>query len=520
LHLDGVQYKVQYLVDRKTTSSYYTNEDGVAVIREFLKNVKQREGIIIIDPFMGSGVLLSSVHDLFKPSKVIGIEINKEPCKLAHKILSSLYQNVEIICDDAFKTAWKFKADIILSNPPFVRWHLINNREEILRIIQQKGYDKFITRNDPGLHILSFFLMDYILKEGGYMALVMPASAFYTKQGEGLKKLLKIKYDILAIVENKRNPAFSSGSGFKELILFLRKKENTLFPNSTETDIFQWNGKLNKIGSINLVNLPKFADRNWLSVFDMDMVKKLIKIIEEGLERGLLRFLKKNEILRGIEMYGPDFFFLPNKYWKIIGEDEEYKVIRNVENSTKLRIPSQYLIECLRKPEYYKQIEIKNADFYALAINDEPSGDLQQYIEWGEKLNIPALQFGKYWYKHIWNQLKSKKPYGHIFIHDKIDMRTHDVLANYSKRPLCASKDFYIIKEDNPLIVAWYNSSIMKILLKTFSRRISETWTRFLEEDYLAIPIPSKIVSEIDFNNIDTTIEKYLEIDIKKLRKF
>jgi hypothetical protein len=57
---------------------------------------------------------------------------------------------------------------------------------------------------------------------------------------------------------------------------------------------------------------------------------------------------------------------------------------------------------------------------------------------------------------------------------------------------LCASKDFYIVRTKNPLIATWYNSNLMRLFLKVFSRRISEKWTRFLEEDYLAIPIPTE----------------------------
>jgi len=522
LFLSDEQYAVQNLVDRKATSSYYTNKDGIAVIREFVKSIERKDGVVLMDPFMGSGVTLSSINDLVRPSKVIGIEINREPCELGRRILSRLYGNVEITCGDAFKVAWGYRADLIITNPPFVRWSLLDRkyREELLNIMEKRGYGKFISRKDPGLHILSFFLMDYILRDGGYIITVMPASAFYTNQGEGMKSLLKTKYDILAIVENKRQQSFSDGSGFKELVVFLRKGKSlfSFNDNHAKTLIYQWDGGLNSIGSIDLHSLPKFADRNWLSLFNMDIANKLIGIIEDCLERGLLRYLRRDEILRGVEMYGPDFFFLPNRYWKIIDKNDKYVIIKNNEG-TRLSIPSKYLVECLRKPEYYNQINISDAGFYALfyalAINDEPEGDLKKYIEWGEKMGIPALKFGRYWYRHVWRQLVNKRPYGHIFIRDKIDPERHRILAHYSKKPLCATKDFYIIKVNNPLIVAWYNSSLFRLILRIFSRKISDKWTRFLEGDYLAIPVPTETTEKIDFSNIDKTIEDYLRKDEK-----
>ncbi len=46
------------------------------------------------------------MNDLIKPRKVIAIEINEGPCELARRVLSSLYDDVEVVCGDAFKVAW------------------------------------------------------------------------------------------------------------------------------------------------------------------------------------------------------------------------------------------------------------------------------------------------------------------------------------------------------------------------------------------------------------------------------
>ncbi len=126
-----------------------------------------------------------------------------------------------------------------------------------------------------------------------------------------------------------------------------------------------------------------------------------------------------------------------------------------------------------------------------LTIGDEPEGDVLRYIRWGGEGGlggVPALKFGDKWYRHVWMQLRSKMPFGHVFIHDKVDLTRHKVIANYSNKPLCASKNFYVIRTNNPMIAAWYNSAIFREVLMIFGRKISESWTRFLEDDYLAIP--------------------------------
>lgn len=503
--IDGRQYEIQKLVDRKTTSSYYTDKDGISVISTLLEKLDLKRDFTLMDPFMGAGVILSGVSHLIKPKKVIGIEINEKPCELAKNILLSIYDDVEIICGDAFKFGWNCKADLVISNPPFTRWNLIKNRHEILNAVLSKGYGDYINRKDAGLHILSIFLIDHILNDGGYAVLVLPASIFYTSQANGVKRFLNEFYDILYLVENANKPSFSSDSGYKELIIVLRKKDSS-HKEKQHTEIYQYDKALNFLYSINISEIKGFLDRNWLSLFRYNEAEKLSQFLEEGLKQGILRFLKKDEIMRGIEMYGPEFFFIPNKYWKIVKDDEDLLTISNGKDV--IKIPKKYLIKCLRKSEYYSEnVYIDDPKFYVLSIEDTPQGDLERYITWGIEQKVPALSFGGQWYKHIWKQIKTKKPYGHIFLRDKIDLKRHKILANYSNTPLCASKNFYIIKTNDPLIAVWFNSPVVRDFLRIFSKKISDSWTRFLEEDYLQIPVPSE---DIDIEDLTSYINKWM----------
>jgi tRNA A58 N-methylase Trm61 len=97
LSLSDEQYAVQDLVNRKVTS-YYTSKDGVAVVRVFVKSIGRGDGVVVMGPSLGSGVLLPSNSNLIRPGKVVGIEINEEPCNLARRILTKLYTNVEVVC--------------------------------------------------------------------------------------------------------------------------------------------------------------------------------------------------------------------------------------------------------------------------------------------------------------------------------------------------------------------------------------------------------------------------------------
>jgi hypothetical protein len=253
LFLSDGQYAVQDLVNRKVTSSYYTSKDGVAVVRVFVKSIGRGDGVVVMDPSLGSGVLLPSNSNLIRPGKVVGIETNEEPCDLARRILTKLYTNVEVVCGDAFRVAWGYRPDIIISNPPFVRWSLLDReyRRGLLGLMGRLGCAEFISRGDPGLHILSFFLMDCILRAGGYMIFVMSASTFCAGQGSGLKRHLRVRYYVLGMVENGLYPSFSVGGGFKELVLFLKKRDAVGETGLNEgTVIYRWDEKLKSIGSV------------------------------------------------------------------------------------------------------------------------------------------------------------------------------------------------------------------------------------------------------------------------------
>jgi hypothetical protein len=200
-------------------------------------------------------------------------------------------------------------------------------------------------------------------------------------------------------------------------------------------------------------------------------------------------------------MYGPDFFLIPNKYWKIVDINKERAVIENQEKM-RLQIDREFIIPTLRRPKLYTDSIIPSVEHNFLSIPPKPKSELPQdvlkYIEWGESSSTAqsAMKaFGEFWYSHIYKQINIKKPFGHVFLPDKVDpsFRNRGVFACYYDIPLAASKNFYIITLNDELknkaLCLWFNSSLFIAYFIVASRKISEGWTRFLEEDYLRMPI-------------------------------
>ncbi|MEQ9713995.1 MAG: N-6 DNA methylase [Candidatus Asgardarchaeum sp.] len=563
LSIDECQIQVQKLIpqnERKKFAAYYTIDQGiqfmVSVVHEYLKNSKKQK-IVLADPFLGSArTLTATIHKIGveKLQKVWGIEPLPLPALVAYASLLHATKGkkdiITVIVGDAFREIPSssplftqseiFKADIILTNPPFTRWKNLEKsyRDKLLRVVSGLGYEKYITRKEVSLQTLSMFLSDYVLNDGGLIVSVLPASTFYTIYGKGYKKLLRNKYKIEAIVESASRASFSEDSGFKEIIIVAIKGGNkdrlTVFTELNNAEKIAkaiMNRKFDfKANLFNIYNLPRFLDINWLALFgDSKLRDIVISIFKQGLKNGTLGYwesiLNKESLIRGVEMYGPEFFFIPNKYWNILKSDKSSLKIQNINDETELTLNTNFLVKTLRKPSLYsRKIEIE-IDSYMLSIppielSDLPE-DLQYYIKWGIHSDTakPAIKnYGKYWYSHVYKQMKTKRPFGKVFIPDKVDLmfKNRGVFANYTKEEVAASKNFYIVRDGNEsitkFITAWFNSTIFISILILLGRRISDTWTRFLVNDYLELPmINVNAISRESILKVNESINKILD---------
>ncbi|MEM0191582.1 MAG: class I SAM-dependent methyltransferase [Candidatus Korarchaeum sp.] len=559
--LKECQVRVQKTVpqaERKRFAAYYTVEHGIRFMaytaHEYLENMG-KDKVVVADPFLGSGRTLTAAIERIGVERleaVWGVEPLPLPALVAYAALLSAVDGrrelVRVVVGDAFtEVPASFskltgndlpKADIVLTNPPFTRWkHLEKSyRKSLLATVSGLRYGKYIHRGEPGLHVLSMFLVDHALRENGLVVSVLPASTFYTIYGRGYKEFLKRRYDVLAVLENAFGPSFSEDSGFKEVILVAVKRPSgegqTIFAElGGDVEMYAKylmarRGFNQKLNAFSIHELPRFLDINWLALFEGGELRDfVVEVFKKGLKNGTLGYwssiLGRNSIVRGIEMYGPEFFFIPNKTWRVVREDEVVEV-ENVRNGTRLGIGRGCLVRTLRKPSMYSHTIEARVDSYMLSIPpvelSELSDELRQYVEWGAGSGAakPALNaYGKYWYSHVHRQIATKKPFGQVFIPDKVDLmfKNRSVFANYTREKTAASKNFYIVRdEDNAkVLIAWFNSTVFVSILMLLGRRISETWTRFLENDYLELPVINmKTIDEDASRRLQETIDEIL----------
>jgi hypothetical protein len=575
------QIRVQKLIDpflRKKLAAYFTKPVGLqlmsVVTSEYIRS--HDSPITLCDPFLGSGLTLTSALKKLEPAQVYyvwGIEPHPLSALIAYAaILSALkgaFHKIEVHVGDAFEIVYKnackklyyyfgydqrkngtLKTDVILTNPPFTRWELLSKeyRTFLQRLIKILGYDRYINRVQLNLQLISLFLMDYVLNDGGLLVSVLPASTFYTIYGEAAKRLLKEKYHINAIVECCVEPSFSIDSGFKELILIAEKglsgletafvslREN--YENQLISFPYIFNGvKLTEsVNWVNLNELSKLWEANWLVLFGHNELREILnKVLTKAASKGTIdtwiNCLGRESIVRGIEMYGPDFFFVPNKYWRIINKSVEKLTLKSVDGE-QLEIPNEFFVPALRKPELYKDTLEPCIDHFFVAIPPRPlsdfPADLIKYIRWGEKSQTakPAMKvFGEMWYSHVYKQLRTKRPLGRIFLPDKIDptFKERGIFASFSEDLVTASKNFYVVtlnqKAKDKVLAAWFNSTVFIAYFVVASRQISKNWTRFLENDYLIMPVINvNLLDTDDLTKIEKNIEPFKNIKLPPLR--
>jgi hypothetical protein len=279
------------------------------------------------------------------------------------------------------------------------------------------------------------------------------------------------------------------------------------------------------------------TETNWSIFFGKSDLREILsKLLSEASRLGTVGTWRalygKNSIIRGAEMYGPDFFFLPNRHWSIVEEKAKSITIEDNENRTDFEIPREYLVRALRKPAVHIGKIKPSLTHYLLVIPPGPSmklnRDLLAYIRWS-RLNQtarPAMEaFGKAWYSNIHKQIRIKKPLGRVFLPDKVDptFRNRGFFASYSQTPLVASKNFHIASLDNDfkdkILAAWLNSTIFIAYFMVASRKITRTWSRLLEDDYLRAPtINIDVLSKDAATEVSRTFEEILEKDLPPLK--
>ena len=539
---------------RKRFAANYTDLDPAVLLAELVISPEMET---IIDPMGGSGRLifssLDALHrqgvpfDIALPRMILNelfLPAVQLFCgKMLMRLLSEpdhelqILQKCRIFAGDAFSTfqvnktldqytLWSTNAskipgscNLVIMNPPFTRQGILEAKYREFLARRFARYGAFLSKH-MGLHGYALFLAHELLAPGGFIAAVLPASTIISGYGEGLKKFLLQFYHIQFMLISAVTKAFSEGSDFREIILICQKKmEGTTPPPETKLitikkglrdfDIPEVAARIraalgpSETEDFKIVGITENSlaeKRNWLYFFEDPGFKQLYDKL-----RSIGNFIDSEQadlrLVRGFEMYGPNYFLLPNKYWAIARtEQTSIEIVNKSNGKQSLQIPREFLKVSLRKPEECQPLISFSPEHYALAV---PAGTnltpaLRIYFEWGLKSDLPALKrFGKTWFSHVHSQLESKQPFGRVFVADKFSVNTLHNFAFFFPDAITCTKNFYVFQAVDAIadefLAAWLNSTIFLFLFLAERREIGGSYGRLQIADYKSMPLFVKI---------------------------
>jgi len=117
--------KATTISSRKEFGDFQTPLELSGLMVNILKEMDIRPDIIV-EPTCGLGTVLLDAHNIFKPQKTIGVEINDAYCNILFEKLNK-DNNVSVINDDIFISVEKIKKEVnpddiclFIGNPPWV----------------------------------------------------------------------------------------------------------------------------------------------------------------------------------------------------------------------------------------------------------------------------------------------------------------------------------------------------------------------------------------------------------------
>ncbi|MEM2099958.1 MAG: N-6 DNA methylase [Thermoproteota archaeon] len=114
------------------------------------------------------------------------------------------------------------KYDVVIMNPPFTRQERLPDDYKGA-LFQRLGEYRDYLHGQLGLYGFFILLADRFLKEGGRMALVLPATVLRVKSCEGIRKFWSEKYHVEHIITTMQRSAFSESVRFREILIIARK---------------------------------------------------------------------------------------------------------------------------------------------------------------------------------------------------------------------------------------------------------------------------------------------------------
>nr|MDO8100123.1 N-6 DNA methylase [Candidatus Njordarchaeota archaeon] len=381
----------------------------------------------VLEPSCGKGAFLEAAYCRLRslgldsnaiPSRVIGIEIEKEDCDKAEERLRSVLSSFQMeddqktgsgqvnlaqikladlgVLNTDFFTFYgkdtEFKFDVVLGNPPFIRYQnwKAESRQLAFDIMQSAGLKPNRLTNAWVPFVLASSLL---LSSGGRLAMVVPAELLQVKYSAQLRLFLSNYFKVINVLS------------FRRLIFPVIQEEVVL--------LLAERSAANGTG----IGIIELDDETSLDALDSINGKTTVKPVDQTIDKWTQYFLTAEEILL-LRKVGQDASLkrlgdiASVDVGVVTGENQFFIVDSNTMRRYDL---SKYVLPIIGRTAYLKgaifdqddwrKTELKGVRCHLLALPAEPIAmsayKLLGYIKEGERRNVPEgykCRIRDFWY--------------------------------------------------------------------------------------------------------------------------
>ena len=392
--------------------------------------------------------------------------------------------------------------DVVIMNPPFTRQERIP--KEYKNVLQDRFKDyKDYLHGQLGYHGYFMLLADRFLKDGGRMALVLPATVLRVKSYEGIRKLLAEKYHVEYIVTTWRRSAFSESTMFREILFVARKtKANkdaktaivvlkrlpTTLTEAREMAVAIKGSKVNWEDDKLIVKIYDYSElvqdiSNWFKYIStrestladvLNQAFATTKLVSFSsiaeVQRIDLEHLKFKDF-HGFIMFNEERAVKRIDAWIADKVTKDKLIAKHRTIETKVEIPMRVLERGLRRNSNVKSMDVSEVSDYLILSHFEGIENLARVFLMDKDLSFLSSKIDE------WRR-KFEARKSHLLLARRFDISAPGtcLLAFYSSAPI-VGVDMWCIREihgDHAKILAlWLNSSfciLQFLLLRTETR--------------------------------------------------
>ncbi len=191
---------------QKLRGGYYTPIDLAEFITNWVNEIKPNK---VLEPSCGDGVFLDAMSkiDRFKKVDITGFELEPTEANIAQSKAKNLGLKSAIVNNGDF-LEWALanfenpnaRFDAIVGNPPFIRYQYLPKEFQLLAENIFKQLDLKFTKHTNAW--VTFILASMkILREGGRLAMVVPAEIIHVTHAQSLRSYLGSECSRLVIID-------------------------------------------------------------------------------------------------------------------------------------------------------------------------------------------------------------------------------------------------------------------------------------------------------------------------------